>query len=85
MARIRARYGAAIEPVFVSQGAAHGPPGLPGVALRDLEGVLHRRYGGQAPCLYLIRPDKYIAYRCQPVDFDRLLAYLDRVLVPKAT
>ena len=57
---------------------------LDGVVLHDNEGKIHRRYGAQAPCLYLVRPDKYIAYRCQPVDFDRLTAYLDRVLVAKS-
>lgn len=85
VARLAERYAAAIAPVFVTQGAADGPHGLPGVVLRDQDGSLHRRYGAQAPCLYLIRPDKYIAYRCQPVDFERLITYLDRVLVPKVT
>lgn len=83
VARLRERYAAAIEPVFISQGAPEGPHG--GIVLRDPEGRLHRRYGAQAPCLYLIRPDKYIAYRCQSVSFDRLQAYLDRVLVSTVT
>lgn len=84
VAHLRQRYDAAIEPVFIQEGDARAP-GLSGTLLCDPDAALHRRYGAQAPCLYLVRPDKYIAYRCQPVDFDRLRAYLDRVLVAKGT
>ena len=85
VAQLRARYAATIKPLFVLRGTTPPPPDLSGLALRDRAGTLHNRYGAQSPCLYLIRPDKYIAYRCQPVDFDRLLAYLDRVLIPQAS
>ena len=42
----------------------------------DPGGAAHRRYGARSECLYLVRPDGYIAYRSQPVDEARLLAYL---------
>jgi 2-polyprenyl-6-methoxyphenol hydroxylase-like FAD-dependent oxidoreductase len=39
----------------------------------------HRRYGARSECLYLVRPDGYVAYRCQPADGEKLMAYLARV------
>lgn len=49
--------------------------------LFDSAGELHRRFGARSECLYLIRPDGYVAYRCQPADEFRLGAYLDRLFV----
>jgi 2-polyprenyl-6-methoxyphenol hydroxylase-like FAD-dependent oxidoreductase len=49
--------------------------------LFDTEGEMHRRFGARSECLYLVRPDGYVAYRCQPADEHRLSAYLDRVFV----
>ena len=46
----------------------------------DAEGALHRRYGAQAECLYLIRPDGYVAYRSAPAAPSRLRDYLGRIL-----
>ncbi len=34
--------------------------------LLDPENEAHKFYGASAPCLYLIRPDGYIGFRCQP-------------------
>jgi 2-polyprenyl-6-methoxyphenol hydroxylase-like FAD-dependent oxidoreductase len=50
-------------------------------ALLDLDGTLHRRFGAGAECLYLIRPDGYVAYRSQPADEARLVAYLETIFV----
>lgn len=49
--------------------------------LLDAEGELHRRFGARSECVYLVRPDGYVAYRCQPGDEFRLGAYLDRLFV----
>lgn len=49
--------------------------------LLDAEGALHHRYGAGSECLYLIRPDGYIGYRSQPLDTDKLLAYLKRLFI----
>ena len=86
VAVLRHRYDATIEFVLVTPGDSRDfdAQDFDGHVLHDTEGKIHRRYGAQSPCLYLVRPDKYIAYRCQPVDFERLIAYLDRVLVAKA-
>lgn len=48
--------------------------------LRDPEGVLHRRYGAQRECLYLIRPDGYVGYRSEPASLAALRDYLGKVL-----
>ena len=44
--------------------------------VHDAEAHLHHRYGARAECLYLVRPDGYVGYRCEPADFERLSAYL---------
>jgi hypothetical protein len=45
----------------------------------DPEGELHRRFGARSECLYLVRPDGYVGYRCQPADEHRFAAYLERI------
>jgi 2-polyprenyl-6-methoxyphenol hydroxylase-like FAD-dependent oxidoreductase len=50
-----------------------------GSLLMDMYGDLEDRYGARAECLYLLRPDLYVAFRSQPVDGDALLAYLGRI------
>ncbi len=54
-------------------------PGNQARLVYDDEGILHHRYGGRSECLYLIRPDGYVAYRSEPADADRLIEYLDDV------
>jgi 2-polyprenyl-6-methoxyphenol hydroxylase-like FAD-dependent oxidoreductase len=59
------------------------PDALPADApvLLDPEGAVHRAYGARGECLYLVRPDGHVAYRCQPARLDLLGDYLSRVLV----
>ena len=52
-----------------------------GPLLLDPEGELHHQYGAGSECLYLLRPDGYIGYRCQPADAGRLLAYLQTIFI----
>jgi hypothetical protein len=52
-----------------------------GPLILDAEGTLHRHYGARSECLYLIRPDKHVAYRCQPADGQKLLEYLGRIFL----
>ncbi len=47
-----------------------------GPILHDADGALHHRYGARGECLYLIRPDGYIAYRSEPVDGQKLTQFL---------
>lgn len=49
-------------------------------ALGDPTGSAHRQYGIDSTCAFVVRPDKYIGYRCRPVDVDRLMADLARRL-----
>lgn len=53
----------------------------PGQVLQDAEGRVHERYGARSECLYLVRPDGYVGYRCQPADPDKLIGYLERIFV----
>lgn len=34
----------------------------------DEQGYIHRSYGASRPCLFLVRPDLYVAYRAAPAD-----------------
>jgi len=52
-----------------------------GSVLVDKDNRLHERYGASHECLYLIRPDRYVAYRSQPSDGDKLLQYLKSIFV----
>jgi hypothetical protein len=76
-ASILARYADRID-VNVVVPAEQRPAGLDGITvLLDPEGDLELQFGASAECLYLIRPDLYIAYRSQPADpasLDRYLA-----------
>lgn len=74
------RLGADVQ-AFVVVPSATRPAALPQdiPVLVDAEGEMHRRFGARSECLYLVRPDGYVAYRCQPADEHRFSAYLDRV------
>lgn len=57
-------------------------PDLPGV-WHDPDGAIHKDYGASEPTLYLIRPDGYVAFRCQPALRADLEKYLqDMGLLP---
>jgi 2-polyprenyl-6-methoxyphenol hydroxylase-like FAD-dependent oxidoreductase len=79
--RVRAKYDAHVAVRFVIPRAE--PPAAiateTGVIL-DPEGAFHGRYGAGGECLYLVRPDGYIAYRSQPADAEKIIAYLARIL-----
>ena len=66
-------YVVAVEQPFHRDGQEH--------ILVDPDKRIHSAYASWRTSLYLIRPDKYIAYRSQIVDQKRLASYLDRMLV----
>lgn len=35
-------------------------------------------------CAFLLRPDGYVAFRCQPVDEAQIVARLEKIFVPKS-
>jgi 2-polyprenyl-6-methoxyphenol hydroxylase-like FAD-dependent oxidoreductase len=81
--RVQKRCGdAVISYLVVPKAQAPESAGWDGPVLPDPQKALHTRYGARAECLYLIRPDGYIGYRCQPADGDKLLAYLGTLLMP---
>jgi 2-polyprenyl-6-methoxyphenol hydroxylase-like FAD-dependent oxidoreductase len=45
----------------------------------DGQGECHQRYSAFVESFYLIRPDSYIGYRCQPADVSKLTTYLQTV------
>lgn len=53
-----------------------------GSVILDSESQLHYRYGAGSECMYLIRPDGHIGYRCQPARWEKLDAYLREVYAP---
>jgi 2-polyprenyl-6-methoxyphenol hydroxylase-like FAD-dependent oxidoreductase len=72
-----------IDVHLVARPGAAVPSDLPTATsvIVDVEGTLHRRYAAQAECLYLIRPDGYVAYRSAPAAPRRLREYLKRIFV----
>ena len=74
-AAVDAAYGDRVRAYVVS---AEGGDGRIG----DPEGRLHDRYHADMPCVFVIRPDGYIALRGRPPELDSLRRHLDRFLVP---
>lgn len=79
---VRARYGERVRTFVVTAHTdAPATPAWDGPVIEDPAGALHRRFGARSACVYLVRPDGYVAYRSQPADEEKLLAYLASVLV----
>ncbi|MGA7668871.1 MAG: FAD-dependent monooxygenase [Nitrolancea sp.] len=69
-----------IQPILVTPGSERPrQPSWTGTVIQDVDGALHHRYGARGECLYLIRPDGYIAYRCEPIVPEKLSDYLTRL------
>jgi hypothetical protein len=82
---IREDYGNCVDVRYVAASTAHLQE-LQGDAtpiLLDTLGTAHERYGATAMCLYLIRPDGYVAYRSLPADCEDLLVYLGGIFPQK--
>jgi 2-polyprenyl-6-methoxyphenol hydroxylase-like FAD-dependent oxidoreductase len=54
---------------------------LGGALIVDPERSLHYRYGAETECLYLIRPDRHVAYRSEPATASALYKYLSRIFL----
>lgn len=77
---VAARYGDRLKVHMITPHASR-PEGLDweGSVVLDGECAIHRQYGARSECLYLIRPDKHVGYRCQPASRDKLFDYLERL------
>ena len=53
--------------------------------LLDAMNEAHERYGVDGACLYLLRPDRYVAFRGPLGRLKELSEYLERVLIPANT
>jgi 2-polyprenyl-6-methoxyphenol hydroxylase-like FAD-dependent oxidoreductase len=79
---VRERWGKLIDVhVVIPGGRKPRGFGWDGSIVNDVDGALHKHFGARSECLYLIRPDGYVAYRCQPAMSDKLEAYVGRVLL----
>lgn len=78
---LAARFGEQIRTFVVTPRGAR-PAKLPEQirVVLDPDGDLEKRYAASTECLYLLRPDLYVGYRSQPIDEDKLLAYLTSIL-----
>ncbi|MEM9256117.1 MAG: FAD-dependent monooxygenase [Pseudomonadota bacterium] len=54
--------------VFVGRSVSYSESELPFKVILDQVGHLHSRYGVSAPCLFLVRPDGYIAFKSQNIN-----------------
>jgi len=58
----------------------HRSARLPASSLvHDIDGTLHRRFGADQCCAYVIRPDGYVGYTSQPIQAVRLQDYLSKI------
>lgn len=79
-AQIKVHYQASIRPLIIANKDHNAGKPSPMVIV-DTDNSIHQAYGAAQPCLYVIRPDQYIAYRNQRLEPDALTKYLDRILI----
>ena len=65
--------------VAIDAGSVPSNPKFDGRVILDPERSLHYRYGAETECLYLIRPDGYVAYRSEPATASAFDDYLARI------
>lgn len=76
------RFGEAFQ-VHLIVPASTRPAALPweGSLILDAAGELHQAFSARAECLYLVRPDGYVAFRSQPASEEALRRFLDQLFV----
>lgn len=50
-----------------------------GSVILDEEAALHKHFGCNSEGLYLVRPDGYVGFRCQPAVTEKLYGYLETI------
>jgi len=78
--RVRARWDLHVESVIVAApGERPASWAAETLVVSDPQLSLHRRFGAQSPCLFLVRPDGYVGFRSQPAAGDALEAHLGAI------
>lgn len=49
----------------------------------DPEAKLHQGFEAHAECAFLIRPDGYVAFRCQPADASSIMLFLKKIFIAR--
>ncbi|MDG3005528.1 FAD-dependent monooxygenase [Paludisphaera mucosa] len=71
-----------IHPILVEPRADfEGFQAWRGERLADPANGLHRRFGAEGACLYLVRPDGFIAFRARPLDPSVFREYAKRIFL----
>lgn len=70
-----------ITPVLITYGARAQAPSSDLQICADPSGRAHHQYGAHSSCIYVIRPDGYIAYRSQNINPTELSGFFKNFLV----
>ena len=71
-----------IRPILVQPKSPNeDSPAWRGERLSDPTNALHRRFGAEGACLFLVRPDGYIAFRARPLDPLAFREYAKRIFL----
>ncbi len=71
-----------IRPILVEpQAPIEESPAWSGERLPDPTNALHRRFGAEGACLFLIRPDGFIGFRARPLDPLTFRDYTKRIFL----
>lgn len=80
---VLARYGDCVQ-VHVVVPHPEAPPSLRwrDSIVYDADTSIHEHFGCGSEALYVLRPDNYVGFRCQPANREALLDYLATILKP---
>lgn len=82
-ARIESEFAAEIKGLVILKDVGElNPEQQKRSVIFDREGDMHTAYGADTACLYLLRPDGYVGFRCGPPAESALITYLERVFLP---
>jgi 3-(3-hydroxy-phenyl)propionate hydroxylase len=79
-ARISGSYGDAVMCYQVLAGFPPQPGAGQTARLLDVTSQLHEQYGVESPCVYIIRPDRYVGFRSNLKHAGEAIHYFDRIL-----
>jgi 2-polyprenyl-6-methoxyphenol hydroxylase-like FAD-dependent oxidoreductase len=68
-------YAEGVQTILVSRAAMDWP----GEKIVDVDGAIHHRYGAGLPCVYILRPDRYVGFRALSAEPMPVLEYFGRL------